>query len=247
MGKDTGIAWCHHTFNPWWGCTKVSEGCRNCYAETLAKRWNFDVWGDGKTRRTFGAHHWGEPLTWDRAARKAAERRRVFCGSMCDVCDQAATPIDLDALNRTIRATTMLDWLLLTKRPCNFKSVLCGDVINSTRAWLGTTIESPLVLSRLDALRDCPASVRFISAEPLLADLGAVDLTGIGWVIVGCESGPHARPMQEAWVRSLRDRCIQAGVPLFYKQAMGGMGGGKLDHLPAIDGRVWRQFPVVSP
>lgn len=126
MGKKTGISWCDHTFNPWWGCTKISAGCDNCYAATWSKRTGFDVFGADKPRRFFGDKHWNEPILWDAAAAAAGVRRRVFCGSMCDVFEvdkSAEHQMDhtRDALWHLIDNTPNLDWLLLTKRPENFK------------------------------------------------------------------------------------------------------------------------------
>ena len=116
MAEKTGISWTHHTFNPWWGCTKVSPGCKNCYAETFASRYGFDVWGPGKARRTFSLAHWEEPLKWNRDAELAGERRRVFCASMADVFEAEAPAGELARLWALIRLTPWLDWLLLTKR-----------------------------------------------------------------------------------------------------------------------------------
>lgn len=127
MGERTEIAWTHATFNPWWGCVRVSPGCENCYAESSAKRWGHAIWGPASTtpRRFFGKKHWDEPLKWDRAAAAAGERRRVFCASMADVFENNGT---LNAerwrLWSLIRATPNLDWLLLTKRPENLLGML---------------------------------------------------------------------------------------------------------------------------
>jgi protein gp37 len=126
MGENTKITWCHHTFNPWWGCEKVSAGCANCYAEAWAKRCGFDVFGPDKPRRFFEEQQWKEPLKWDADAAEAGERRRVFCGSMCDVFegdDSGTNETDYgrDALWNLIDETPNLDWLLLTKRPQNIE------------------------------------------------------------------------------------------------------------------------------
>lgn len=128
MGEKTKIPWCHHTFNPWWGCSKVSAGCANCYAETWARRCGFVVFGPDKPRRFFEEKHWREPLRWNADAAQAGERRRVFCGSMCDVFegdDSGANETDYgrDELWNLIVETPNLDWLLLTKRPQNIESM----------------------------------------------------------------------------------------------------------------------------
>src|SRR5688572_21886599 len=117
MGESTTITWTHHSWNPWWGCVKVSEGCKNCYAESFSKRACHDIWGPGSQRRFFGDKHWAEPIKWDRAAEKAGERRRVFCASMADVFEDRPDLVEpRRRLFELIRATPNLDWLLLTKR-----------------------------------------------------------------------------------------------------------------------------------
>jgi protein gp37 len=135
MGEKTKISWCDHTFNPWWGCSKVSAGCENCYAETWAKRIGFDIFGNNKPRRFFGTKHWDEPLKWNATAAAAGERRRVFCGSMCDVFEadgivpSGADECDYvrDALWNLIEATPQLDWLLLSKRPQHIEAMVPSE------------------------------------------------------------------------------------------------------------------------
>ncbi len=222
MGKDTKIEWAHHTFNPWWGCTKVSEACRHCYAESMAKRTGHAVWGENAERRPLSDNNWRQPLKWDRSARKRGVIERVFCASMSDVFEGRA---DLDEhrarLWGLIRQTTNLRWLLLTKRPENIQAMLPADLHGDRRIWLGTTVESQDHLeARLDALQSVAHSyARFVSAEPLL---GPLDFGGrmpaLSWVIAGGESGGGARPMHPRWVRSIRDQCVAAGVPFLFKQ-----------------------------
>ena len=119
MSERTAIGWCDHTFNPWWGCQRVSDGCARCYAEAMAKRTGNPVWGPG-ARRFFGEKHWQEPVRWNAAAERLSVRRRVFCGSMCDVFEDRPDLVEpRGRLWRLIRATPHLDWLLLTKRPEN--------------------------------------------------------------------------------------------------------------------------------
>ena len=118
MGMDSKIGWTHHTFNPVWGCVKVSPGCKNCYAETLSKRFGENIWGPDSERRTFGDKHWNEPRRWNKRAEKEGKRQRVFCGSMCDIYeDHPTTNEALLRLFDLIEETPWLDWLLLTKRP----------------------------------------------------------------------------------------------------------------------------------
>lgn len=192
MGKDSSIEWCHHTFNPWWGCTKVSAGCDHCYAETFDKRVGGAHWGQDAPRRTFGDKHWAEPLQWQTAALQAGERRRVFCASMADVFDAEAPVGLLDRLWALIRATPHLDWLLLTKRHGRIARSLPADwgTTGYPNVWLGVSVEDQAAAdTRIPVLLRIPARVRFLSCEPLL---GPVDLSRfhIGWSeCVNCGKG----------------------------------------------------------
>ena len=235
MGEGSRIGWTDHTFNPWWGCARVSKGCEHCYAETFAKRTGHDVWGKGGERRFFGDGHWAEPLKWDRKAAEAGVRARVFCASMADVFeDHPALPPHRDRLWELIDATPHLDWLLLTKRPENMADMAPCAGAWPRNIWAGTTVEDQDAADkRIPILLDVPAAVRFLSCEPLL---GPVDLkladdyltpaTGtrsdwgpsLDWVIAGGESGPGARLMHPDWARTLRDQCVEAGVAFFFKQ-----------------------------
>jgi protein gp37 len=237
MGENSGIEWTDHTFNPWWGCVKVSEACTHCYAETFAKRMG-TAWGPSARRKFFGDNHWQEPVKWNRRAGEQGRRRRVFCASMADVFemlppehpDHDRMADERWRLFKLIDATPNLDWLLLTKRPDNARHYFPGyyqDDPPAANIWCGTTVESIDHIDRIDELLDTPAVVRFLSVEPLLgpldlglrnwADLGRDDCR-IDWVIVGGESGKHARAMHPAWVRLIRDDCKEAGVPFFFKQ-----------------------------
>lgn len=235
MGENSKIEWTHHTFNPWWGCQKVGPGCAHCYAEVFAKR----VGKDFTQRLTFGAKHWNEPLKWNRDAATDGERRRVFCASMSDVFeDHPNVGSERFKLWRLIAATPSLDWLLLTKRPENFDMV---PLALSDSVWLGVSVENRKTTARIDLLRKAHAAVRFLSVEPLLEDLGTINLDRINWVIVGGESGAGARPMEESWVRSIRDQCVEASVPFFYKQRI---DGGRKISLPELDGVSWSELPL---
>lgn len=176
MGEQTGIAWTHHTFNPWWGCTKVSTGCAHCYAESTTIRFGMKVWGEGVGRKTFSQKHWNEPLKWARKAREAGERRRVFSASMADVFDDQGPASERERLWALIRETPDLDWLLLTKRPENVAAVLPGDWgAGYANVWLGVTAEDQANADRrIPILLELPARVRFLSCEPLVEPL---DLT----------------------------------------------------------------------
>lgn len=225
MAKDSAIAWCDATFNPVWGCTQVSPGCAHCYADTLASRWKYDVFGyaggERKALRTFGEAHWREPLLWNAQA-AVSGRKRVFCASMADVFDPHPDwPPQRERLWELIRQTPHLDWLLLTKRPENMPGMLPSDWdAGYANVWLGTSVEDERVKSRILALRAVPARVRFLSCEPLIGPLrlSEAELAGIGWVIIGGESGQKARPMRGAWVDDLLSDVRGAGVTPFFKQ-----------------------------
>jgi len=224
MSANSSIEWTDHTFNPWWGCSRVSPGCENCYAETLSARYGHRVWGPAKTtpRRIFGPQHWAEPLKWNAAAVQAGVRKRVFCASMSDVFeDHPDVGEHRAALWRLIEQTPALDWLLLTKRPENIRKMLPASWLEDFRAnvWLGTSVEDPRrARERIPLLVDVPGAVRFLSCEPLVEALPNLPLAGIDWLIVGGESGPGARPMQPDWALDLRTQCKDAGVAFFFKQ-----------------------------
>jgi protein gp37 len=184
MGEETKIEWTDHTFNPWWGCARVSPGCENCYAETFATgRMKLPIWGPKAERRFFSDRHWAEPLKWARSAQREGVRRRVFCASMADVFeDRADLAEPRERLFRLIEATPALDWLLLTKRPENIQrlcrwSVRRGGVWPSN-VWLGTTAEDQKrLVARLEFLIQEAAAVRFLSVEPMLGPLDLENVT----------------------------------------------------------------------
>ena len=259
MGRDTGISWCDHTFNPWWGCTKVSAGCAHCYAETLANRYSPGLWG-GTKRRTFGAK---QPLAWNAAALRAGVRRRVLCGSMCDVFDADGIGLEHErrGLWQLIDDTPNLDYLLLTKRAENMAEMLPKPMPRNI--WLGVSVENQaMAQSRIPILLNQPASVHFVSAEPLLEQICfsanccgvtmnryvdhriRVDGARVDWVIVGGESGPGYRPMKIEWLEYIVEQCQCAGTPVFVKQDSGprpGMQGRIPDELWAL-----KQFPTLE-
>lgn len=185
MAENTKIEWTHHTFNPWRGCTKVSAGCANCYAETLSKRnpATLGIWGDSGTRVVAAESYWKQPLKWNRDAAAAGERRRVFCASLADVFeDRPELTKPRRRLFDLINETPDLDWLLLTKRPENIEPMF-DDVkrhfnwdedMSVMNIWLGTSVENQEQADkRIPELLKIPAAVRFLSCEPLL---GPVDL-----------------------------------------------------------------------
>lgn len=225
MGEATAIEWCDHTFNPWWGCQRVSPGCEHCYAETFSKRVGLKVWGPQSERRFFGEKHWSEPLKWDRAAERDGVRRRVFCASMADVFEDLPILDDWRAkLWRLIEQTPHLDWLLLTKRPESMQRLAPFRWAKGwpKNVWAGTTAEDQKrAEERLVELEQVPAAIRFVSNEPglSLVVLARWLFSGrIQWVIVGGESGAGARPFDISWARSALAECREAGVACFVKQ-----------------------------
>lgn len=222
MAKNSKIEWTHHTFNPWWGCTKVSPACKHCYAETWAKRVGEDVWGARRARRFFSDMHWREPIKWNEDAVASGSRLRVFCASMADVFeDRRDLDVARQRLWRLIEVTPALDWLLLTKRPEVAERLNPWGANWPRNVWLGATAENQKYADeRIPFLSRCPARVRFLSCEPLLGPLDLTRWLGetVGWVIAGGESGGKSRPTDPLWVRSLRDQCIKKNVPFHFKQ-----------------------------
>jgi len=247
VGANSGIEWTHHTFNPWWGCTRVSPACDHCYAETWAKRCGLNIWGKDAERRFFGDKHWNEPLKWDRAATLAGERHRVFCSSMADVMEAGSFDEPRRMLYNLIEKTPHLDWLLLTKRPQNFQRFLrpLWFTCPPPNVWILTTVESQEFMWRVEALLEVPAIVHGVSYEPALGpvdfspylpnpsirrSLDGRTLPSLAWIIGGGESGPGARPPHPDWFRAVRDDCAEAGVPFLLKQ------WGEYQPLTRIDG-----------
>ena len=255
MGEKTGISWTDHTFNPWWGCTKVSPGCDNCYAETFDKRIGGEHWGKGQPRRTFGLKHWNEPLRWDRKAKEDGVQRKVFCASMADIMDDEAPTGERERLWTLIDATPNLIWQLLTKRPQRYEKYLPADFKYNNVQYGFTAENQPnydlrfLIVYELTVQR---GGVCWVSYEPAIGPLSIVQSPESGfyynlppdWVVFGGESGPHRRPMQEEWARNLLAECRERKVPFFMKQyaALTPEAGKKL--IPAD--LLIHEFPEVS-
>lgn len=198
MGQDSNIEWTHHTFNPWRGCTKVSEGCKHCYADVMSKRnpGVLGIWGPRGSRVVAAESYWKLPLKWAKAARAAGERRRVFCASLADVFEGPETmPAEAWPLVQSARArlfdlisdTPDLDWLLLTKRPQNVKPQLIaagrGFQDLPPWVWIGTSVEDQAAADeRIPHLLQIPAHVRFLSCEPLLGPVDLAEHLGGGYV-----------------------------------------------------------------
>jgi len=244
---STAIEWADETFNPWWGCTKVSPGCEHCYAEEIARRFHVVDWGAGVPRHRTSADNWRAPLRWHAEALGTGRTIRVFSGSMCDVFDAEVDPAWRAELWRLIRQTPALTWMLLTKRPNLIARSLPADWgAGYPHVWLGTSVESPEYLWRIAPLVQVPAVVHIISAEPLLAPV-ELPLAGIQWVIGGGESGPEHRPFDMAWARAIRDQCAAAAVTFFFKQVGGRYptsGGCELD---GVEHKAWPTPPPAPP
>jgi protein gp37 len=219
MGEVTGIQWTHHTMNPVIGCSRVSVECDFCYADRGSKRLGaqhgLKLW-DGDRYLT-GNDYWKQPFRWNRAAERAGERRRVFCASYSDVCEDHPEWIEpRKRLVGVVQETPWLDWLMLTKRPENWG--LFGWKTSPPNVWAGTTVGVRSSLHRVDILRGIDARVRFLSMEPLLERIGDFDLTGVHWLIVGGESGPKARVCSLDWIEDLVQMAYRSRAKPFVKQ-----------------------------
>ena len=244
MGDRSAIEWTEATWNPTTGCDKVSQGCDNCYAMTLAKRLKamgqprYQRDGDPRTSGpgfgvTLHPETLGLPLTWKKP-------RLVFVNSMSDLF-HARVPVPfIRQVFDVMAATPQHTYQVLTKRARRLRR-LADSLHWPDNVWMGVSVEDAEVLDRVDDLRAVPATVRFLSCEPLLGPIPALPLDGIGWVIAGGESGADARPMDPAWVEDLRDQCMTAGVPFFFKQWGGRTpkAGGR-----QLDGRTWDEMPL---
>ncbi|MBI5191249.1 MAG: phage Gp37/Gp68 family protein [Nitrospirae bacterium] len=237
MMGNTTIQWTDKTWNPVTGCTKVSNGCKHCYAATMAKR----LKAMGQPNYTNGfeltlhPHMLGHPLRWKKPA-------RIFVNSMSDLFHRDVPLEYIQQVFDVMRKTPQHEYQVLTKRAERLAAV------SRSLSWpdnvsMGVTVESADYLHRIDHLRGTGAKVKFLSLEPLLGHLSGLDLTGIDWVIVGGESGPGARPMNPEWVRKIRDKCVAAGVPFFFKQ-WGGVRKKTAGRI--LDGRTWDETPFTA-
>lgn len=240
MSTASTIEWTDATWNPVRGCKKVSPGCKNCYAQTFAERWRgiprhpYEQGFDLRIVR----EKVGEPLTWRKP-------RRIFVNSMSDLFQE---DVPTEFIRTVFQTMALADWhtyQVLTKRAERMAEVVArlpGHLRTLQHVWLGVSVEDRKYgVPRIEELRRTPASIRFLSIEPLLEDLGRLDLTSIHWVIVGGESGPGARPMQAAWVRSILEQCRASGVPFFFKQWGGVRKAVAGRHL---DDRTYDEFPL---
>ena len=244
MGDRTGIAWTDATWSPVTGCSKVSPGCAHCYAETLALarlagRPGYPglPWTLGNAERNVVLHpdRLDLPLRWRKP-------RRVFVNSMSDLFHERVPDEFISAVFDVMKRADWHTFQVLTKRPERMREWIGGTGYwPAPNIWRGVSIENDRYVGRADALRETPAAVRFISAEPLLGPLPSLDLSGIDWLIIGGESGPGWRPMDSAWVRELVEQADAGGVSVFVKQASGARAG-KQGNLP---GDLWarKEYP----
>ena len=240
--RTTKIEWTERTWNPVTGCTKQSPGCAHCYAETMARRWHamgLKKYSNG-FEPTLHPESLDEPLAWKKGS-------SIFVCSMSDLFHPDVPFEFIDKVMATIEATPQHRYQLLTKRAARMAEYFSMREV-PVNAWLGVTVECRQVLSRIDDLRSIEgATVRFLSCEPLLEDLGDFDLTGIQWMIVGGESGPNARPMLEPWVLNLRQLAKRHRVSFFFKQwgtwGRDGVKRSKHANGKKLEGKVVQQMP----
>ena len=235
---ESHIEWTDSTWNPVTGCTKVSDGCKNCYALRMSKR--LKAMGQPNYRNgftlTMHEHMIDVPLRWKRP-------QRIFVNSMSDLFHK---DVPLEFIQRVFETMLRADWhqyQVLTKRADRLEE-LSEQLPWANQIWMGTSVENEKVRWRIDSLRNSGAKIKFLSLEPLIGPLRGLDLTGIDWVIVGGESGPGARPIDVAWALDLRDQCVEQGVAFFFKQ-WGGVQKSKSGRI--LDGRTWDEYPVVRP
>jgi protein gp37 len=237
MAHASAIEWTESTWNPVTGCTKVSPGCRHCYAERMAKRLHAMGQPNYQHRFRVSMHErmLDLPLGWRKP-------QAVFVNSMSDLFHEDVPDAFIRLVFDVMRRASWHTFQVLTKRAERLDS-LAGALEWPPNVWMGVSVEARDYLDRLDRLRRTPARVRFVSFEPLLDALGTIDLDGIHWVIVGGESGPRARPMHPSWVTEIRDQSLAARVPFFFKQ-WGGTNKKKAGRI--LDGRTWDELPKVS-
>ena len=237
MGLKSTIEWTESTWNPVTGCTKVSQGCKHCYAERMAER--LQAMGQPNYRNGFDLTLQPQmlelPLKWKIP-------QAIFVNSMSDLFHE---DVPLDYIQRVFDVMRRADWhrfQVLTKRASRLAE-LAPFLEWPDNAWMGVSVESSDHVDRIDDLRRTGAKVKFLSLEPLLGPLPGLLLRGIDWAIVGGESGPGARPMEERWILDIRDQCQQAGVAFFFKQ-WGGRNKKRTGRL--LEGRTWDEMPVMS-
>lgn len=242
--RTTKIEWTDRTWNPITGCTKLSTGCAHCYAETMAKR--LKAMGVAKYANGFALtmHNdsLSEPIRWKKP-------HTIFVCSMADLFHDDVPFEFIDSVMSTIKQTPRHRYQILTKRAERMDEYFSQRLIPEN-VWLGVTVESPSTKHRIDFLRQLQSSVRFLSCEPLVEDVGELDLTDIDWVIVGGESGVQARPMKPEWVRSILQQSEEQGAAFFFKQwgtwGSDGIKRSKKANGKALDGKIIQMMPQLA-
>jgi protein gp37 len=243
MSENSSIEWTDATWNPVRGCTKISPGCAHCYAETFAERFRgvkgHPYEGGFDPRLVPGKLH--EPLRWQ-------SPKMIFVNSMSDLFHEMVPDEYITSVAEVMVKARWHTYQVLTKRSSRMRTLLqtrLAFAASEPHIWWGVSVENRRHgLPRVADLQAAPASVRFLSIEPLLEDLGPLDLSDIHWAIVGGESGPGARPMKREWVLQIRQQCRQEGVPFFFKQ-WGGIHKSKAGRL--LDGRIYDEMPKLCP
>ncbi|MCK4752613.1 MAG: phage Gp37/Gp68 family protein [Planctomycetes bacterium] len=237
MAQNSKIEWTQCTWNPVTGCTKISLGCKNCYAERMAMR--LKAMGQPNYRNGFRVtkhpHVLETPLRWK-------QPRTIFVNSMSDLFHKDVTFDFISKVFDVMCQASRHQYQVLTKRS-NRLLKLSSRLPWPANVCMGVTVEHADYISRIDDLRQTDAATKFLSLEPLLGPIPNIDLNGIDWVIVGGESGPGARPIRPEWVVDIKDQCVDSGVPFFFKQ-WGGVNKKKTGRL--LNGRTWNQKPVTS-
>lgn len=236
MAGQSAIEWTDATWNPVSGCQKISAGCDHCYAERFAERWRgvpgsyFEAGFD----LTLRPNMLQRPASWRKP-------QFIFVNSMSDMFHADVPDTYIDQVFEQMEAVDRHIYQLLTKRPERMRRYVrkrYANAVAPAQIWFGTTIESGDYAWRADMLREVNAKMRFLSIEPMIGPVDAVDFNGIGWIIVGGESGPGKRPMNPQWARDVRDRCLATGIPFFFKQ-WHKAGTGRI-----LDGRTWDGMPL---
>ena len=234
MSQQTKIEWTETTWNPITGCDQVSEGCKNCYALTLAKR--LQAMGNPRYKNGFKVTIHDDlieaPLSW-------RQPRTIFVNSMSDIFHEKISDEVILRVFKTMNDANWHRFQVLTKRIERLES-LADRITWTNNIWMGVTVENKNTIYRSDILKECNAHVKFISAEPLLESISEIDLNGIDWIIVGGESGPRCRPMDGSWVLELKDKAQEAGTAFFFKQ-WGGFPKNKAGNL--LFGEKHQEFP----
>jgi len=237
MAQITSIEWTQTTWNPVSGCSKVSPGCNNCYAERMARR--LQAMGQQRYRNGFDVTLQGDivelPLSWKKP-------RMIFVNSMSDLFHEDVPSEFIQSVFRIMNMASRHIFQVLTKRSDRLRE-MSESFLWTDNIWMGVSVENDDCANRIDDLLQTDAVVKFLSLEPLLGSLEDVSFEGIGWIIVGGESGPGARPMQKSWVTEIRDQCGERDIPFFFKQ-WGGVNRKKNGN--TLENRIWNQYPEVD-